>query len=187
MKLISADEVIYSNGSGASSINNHSAWLFFNYKKYIYETSGGNRYNVECWAIITDSIEINYFDLEEDTIIRIPFDVFKTKCPDLKNEIVPYYNCHGYSLFKGKYFVNPEEATKVFSDEYKECEEKECEIVIFRNKDQKIIEHSGIYNQATSMIFHKPGIQPLEMQGTIDNILSIPEYCETVPLYIKRI
>ena len=187
MKLISIDEVIYSNGSGASSINNYAAWLFFNYKKHIYETSGVNRYNVECWAIIKDTIEINYFDLVEDETIKLPFEIFKNRYPDFKSEIVPYYNCHGYSLFKGDYFVNPEEATKIFADEYEECEEKECEIVIFRNKAQKIIAHSGIYNQETSMIFHKPGIQPLETQGTIDNILSIPEYCETVPLYIKRI
>ena len=51
-------------------------------------------------------------------------------------------NCHGYTFTEGQYLIDPRYVKIILDDEYEESAAKNADIVIFKDKKNKVIHHS---------------------------------------------
>ncbi len=117
MKFINKTDIIY-DGSSPIKVGNYKGTVHFKYKKHYYLTEGSKKVSVECCEVLPDSIEVEYFaELREKKYIRIPLVEFEGRQPAFLNQIIATYNCHGFAITNGKYFIDNNDATKIFDDE----------------------------------------------------------------------
>jgi len=168
-------------------VGENKASVHFQYIIHFYETEGEKKEQVECWEVIPSSIMVNFFAARrEGAYITLPLNEFEARDPSFLNQIIATYNCHGLTLSNGRYFINSEEATKVFRDEYKECDISECEVVLFESKDGKTLEHSGKFNSQQNIVSDKQGVRPTVCNNSVAQVKLKEEYKETVEKYVKK-
>jgi len=118
--------------------------------------------------------------------LNVSLNEFENKFPLDKGKIFGTFNCHGFTLSEGKYFINSDEATKIFEDEYEECQMSNADVVVFYSKKTNLIEHSGKFNKNEFKIDDKRGVMSITKKQTIEDVLSVESYKHLIPKYLKK-
>jgi hypothetical protein len=184
MKFIEEKEQVV-NAFHLITLGGKSAKVLYALKIQIFQTEGEKKELVECAKILNDSVKIYYYAQIEKTYITLSLADVIARMPSVKGEIITSFNCHGYSLTDGKYWINSKDANKIFREEYEETELEKCDVVAFKD-DNCIIHHSGKYNSKKKSITDKQGVRGLIIDNNIENILKVDDYKNLKAIYLRK-
>jgi hypothetical protein len=107
-----------------------------------------------------DTIRVGLLSPDHNNLI-ILFDSFQDALSKLairRDDIVPGYNCHGFTFGGSRYWINDDQIDKILADDgYTPTDEPDAQILVFRQHGK--IVHSALVDRSQGIFIGKTGVR----------------------------
>jgi hypothetical protein len=108
----------------------------------------------------TDTLRLSLLSLDQNHVVA-SFNSFQDGLSQLsirRDDIVPGYNCHGFTFAGSKYWMDDDQIETVLAGEsYRETNQNDAQILIFR-RNNKIV-HSALVDHVHGCFHTKAGVR----------------------------
>ncbi len=152
-------------------------------------TQGEKKFPIERLELVLDSVSINERGIGHPHHRSMGLQLYNQEHP--REQLDLRCNCHGFTFADGHCFISNDQVALLLADEFESVNADEAlasgnfDIVCFKEPLAGSWIHSAKYQRGLFM--HKRGLHAHRQHESIREVVSFPDYRDSIPYYFRRI